>query len=82
MSRDIRWLQRFDNFSKACARLLVITDTMEYNALSELEKEGLIQRFEYTFELAWKVLQAYSNIWDSNSRPGPNTTFSWLLRMD
>lgn len=22
MSRDIRWLQRFDNFSKACARLL------------------------------------------------------------
>lgn len=24
MSRDIRWLQRFDNFSKACARLLAI----------------------------------------------------------
>ena len=59
MSRDIRWLQRFDNFSKACARLLTITDTMEYDALSELEKEGLIQRFEYTFELAWKVLQDY-----------------------
>ena len=52
MSRDIRWLQRFDNFSKACARLLEITDTMEYDALSELEKEGLMQRFEYTFELA------------------------------
>ncbi len=54
MSRDIRWLQRFDNFPlKACARLLEITDTMEYDVLSELEREeGLIQRFEYTFELA------------------------------
>ena len=60
MSRDIRWLQRFDNFSKACARLLTITDTMEYDALSELEKEGLIQRFEYTFELAWKVARLYA----------------------
>ncbi len=29
MSRDIRWLQRFDNFAKACARLLEITDTMD-----------------------------------------------------
>ncbi len=51
MDRDIRWLQRFDNFSKACTRLLEITDTMEYENLSELEKEGLIQRFKYTNDL-------------------------------
>ena len=74
MSRDIRWLQRFDNFSKACARLLTITDTMEYDALSELEKEGLIQRFEYTFELAWKVLQDYMQYLGFQFQTGPNTT--------
>jgi nucleotidyltransferase substrate binding protein (TIGR01987 family) len=27
--------------------------------LSDLEKEGVIQRFEYTFELAWKTLKDY-----------------------
>ncbi len=74
MSRDIRWLQRFDNFAKACARLLEITDTMEYDVLSELEKEGLIQRFEYTFELAWKVLQDYMRYLGFQFQTGPNTT--------
>ena len=74
MSRDIRWLQRFDNFAKACARLLEITDTMEYDVLSELEKEGLIQRFEYTFELAWKVLQDYMQYLGFQFQTGPNTT--------
>jgi len=27
--------------------------------LSQLEKEGVIQRFEYTIELAWKVMNDY-----------------------
>lgn len=27
--------------------------------MSDLEKEGAIQRFEYTFELAWKTLMDY-----------------------
>lgn len=27
--------------------------------LSQLEKEGVIQRFEYTMELAWKTLKDY-----------------------
>ena len=47
---------------------------MEYDALSELEKEGLIQRFEYTFELAWKVLQDYMQYLGFQFQTGPNTT--------
>ncbi len=32
---------------------------MQIRTLSDLEKEGLVRRFEYTWELAWKVLRDY-----------------------
>ena len=58
MSPDVRWQQRFANFNRALA---LLREALERgpSALSALEKEGVIQRFEYTFELAWKVLKDY-----------------------
>lgn len=56
--KDIRWIQRYANFHKACNRLREITEADKFiEDYSELELEGFVQRFEYTFELAWKVLQ-------------------------
>ena len=37
-----------------------------------LETEGLVQRFEYTFELAWKVLQDLLIFSGYEFAPGPN----------
>ena len=53
-SKDIRWQQRFSNFKKAYGQLL---EFPEIATLNKFEKQGLIQAFEYTFELSWKTLQ-------------------------
>jgi nucleotidyltransferase substrate binding protein (TIGR01987 family) len=56
-NKSIRWKQRFSNFQNAYFRLKEALDN--YSSLDDLGKEGLIQRFEYTFELAWKTLKDY-----------------------
>ena len=55
--QDIRWRQRFQNFKKAFEQLK--DSVLKVDELSDLEKEGMVQRFEYTFELAWKTLKDY-----------------------
>lgn len=52
MAEDIRWQQRFHHFKKALSQL---TKFVQKGKLNELEEQGLIQAFEYTHELAWKV---------------------------
>jgi len=54
MSTETRWRQRYANYQKALLQLDEATDLKEY---SKLERQGLIQCFEYSVELSWKVLQ-------------------------
>ena len=65
---DVRWEQRFANYQKALSQLKKFIDKGE---LSELEQQGLIKAFEYTYELAWNTLkdfleyQGYTEIFGS-----------------
>jgi nucleotidyltransferase substrate binding protein (TIGR01987 family) len=71
MEKDIRWIQRFSNYSKAFIKFSegikyvknnFKTDELENSdiVLDEIIKEGLIQRFEYTHELGWNVMKDYA----------------------
>ncbi|STO55228.1 nucleotidyltransferase substrate binding protein [Canicola haemoglobinophilus] len=58
MQQDIRWKQRFDKYKQALHQLE--SAVLEYaNTEIDIIKEGIIQRFEFTHELAWKVMQDY-----------------------
>ena len=56
---DIRWKQRFNNFIRAFGNLQSAIDLSNDRELSDLEKQGLLQAFEFTHELAWNVLKDY-----------------------
>ena len=47
MEHDIRWQQRFKNYQKAFGQLEKFIVKQE---LSDLEEQGLIKAFEYTYE--------------------------------
>ena len=59
MSSDIRWQQRFTNYKRAFTQLDSAVTLLRQRDLSDLEKQGLIQAFEVTYELAWKTLKDY-----------------------
>ncbi len=82
MEQDIRWEQRFANYVKALHKLTQSIDYIKNNftnrkrlvhdkdfVLDEMLREGLIQRFEYTHELAWNVMKDYA-IYQGNSSIG------------
>ncbi|MFN7913312.1 MAG: nucleotidyltransferase substrate binding protein [Bacteroidota bacterium] len=79
-NHDIRWIQRFNNYRKALARLGEAVALAEERDLSDLEQQGLIQGFEFTFDLAWKTLQDYLRYHKRpNDNGGPNVIIEQAL---
>jgi len=56
---DIRWHQRTANFNLALNELKEAVELSQQRGLSKLEEQGLIQAFEYNYELAWNCLKDF-----------------------
>lgn len=54
MKSEKRWQQRFHNFEQAMGKL---TDAVQQESYSDLERVGLIKTTDFSFELAWKTLK-------------------------
>ena len=59
MTEDIRWKQRFDNFNRALHQLTLAVELSQQRAFTDLEKQGVIQGFEFVHELGWNVLKDF-----------------------
>lgn len=55
----IRWKQRFNNYQSALSSLEEGILLAKSRQLSDLEKQGIIQGFEFTHELFWKTVKDF-----------------------
>ena len=58
-NQDIRWKQRFENFVNAFRQLKNAKALKIEREFTELELQGVIQAFEVSQELSWKVLKDF-----------------------
>lgn len=70
-TNDIRWKQRYQNFHDVFLRL---KEAVELPELNELERNGLVQRFEFTLEMAWKTLKDFLQYNEFTFNPSPKDT--------
>lgn len=56
---DVRWKQRFSNYKKALSSLKNGVELSHKRELTDLEKQGVIQGFEFTHELCWKTMKDF-----------------------
>jgi len=83
---DVRWLQRLANYERALGQLTRAVELAQERPLSELERQGLIQTFEFVFELAWNLMKNYflyqGNPTITGSRDAIRTAFKQGLIAD
>jgi nucleotidyltransferase substrate binding protein (TIGR01987 family) len=86
MNQDIRWMQRYNSYKRALLQLEEAIVLSNERNLSNLEKQGFIQAFEFTHELAWKTMKDFLEYRGNNeiygSRDAARTAFSYGLVED
>lgn len=84
--RDVRWVQRLEHYRRALDRLskaasIVSLSQHTDGEVDDLLKEGLVQRFEYTQELAWKLMKDYAEFQGYTDIQGSRDALRTALEM-
>jgi len=83
---DLRWKRRFSNYQSALNQLNSAVDEYKKRELNDLENQGLIKAFEFTYELAWNVMKDFFEYQGNNeirgSRDAIKTSFKNNLIID
>lgn len=58
-TQELRWVLRLSNYETPLESLTAAVELSQTRSLSDLEKQGLIQAFKFTHELAWNVMNDY-----------------------
>ncbi len=77
-NKDIRWQQRFSNYLKALSQLEKFYD--KGKDLSNMEEQGMIKAFEYTYELAWNTMKDFYENQGETGIQGSRDTFNLAFR--
>src|ERR1700740_1308954 len=80
---DHRWLQRLQNYQRSLSHLdqaIKTIDDRDTEAMSDLEKQGVIKCFEMAFELAWNTLQDYFYEQGYNLEKGPRSAIQQAFK--
>jgi nucleotidyltransferase substrate binding protein (TIGR01987 family) len=72
-NKDIRWIQRFNNYKKALAQLSMFMENSD--GLNKMEKQGLIKAFEYTYELSWLTIKDFYEYQGESNIQGSKDAF-------
>lgn len=74
-----RWEQKLLSYQKALSRLSEIVTESKQRALNDFEKDGLIQRFEFTHESAWKLIKSFAEYQGENEISGSRDASRWAF---
>ena len=72
-----RWEQKLQSYTKALNRLAQVVNESHRRELNEFEMDSVIQRFEFTHEVAWKLMKAYAEYQGDDTLMGSRDAVRW-----
>jgi len=74
-----RWEQKLESYTKALSRLAHVVNESKRRQLNEFELDSVVQRFEFTHEIAWKLMKSYAEFQGEQTLSGSRDACRWAF---